>query len=198
MQPRVTKALTRALFVEWARFGYAALSLEAVAKRAGVGKAALYRRWPSKLDMVADRLETVGISITAVPCTGSLESDLTALLTSVRNLLRHRMVRSILSDLHAEMPRNLSLAVKIHGRLQRERREQSTAILRRAIEHGEIAGDLNRNLFNDAGIAALYWRQVVLEEKADDAYVSALVRMMVASLLSDRSTATWNDLSSTA
>lgn len=39
MQRRVTDALTRALFVEWARVGYAALSLEAVAKRAGVGKA---------------------------------------------------------------------------------------------------------------------------------------------------------------
>ncbi|RYZ59046.1 MAG: TetR/AcrR family transcriptional regulator, partial [Proteobacteria bacterium] len=49
MQPAVTDALTRELFGEWAERGYAAISLERVALRAGVGKAALYRRWPSKL-----------------------------------------------------------------------------------------------------------------------------------------------------
>jgi AcrR family transcriptional regulator len=46
MRPSVTEALTKALFEEWARTGYGALSLETVAKRARVGKAALYGRWP--------------------------------------------------------------------------------------------------------------------------------------------------------
>lgn len=179
MQPRVTDALTRALFVEWARSGYAALSLEAVAKRAGVGKAALYRRWPSKLAMVTERLETVGINITAAPDTGSLEGDLRAALLSLRDLLRHRMVRQILADLHAEMTRNSQLAAKVRGRLQQERRSRGTAILEKAIARGEIAASMDGELFNDVGAAALYWRLVITGGAADDGYVEALVQMML-------------------
>jgi AcrR family transcriptional regulator len=48
LQPEITKAITGAVFDELADQGYARLSMEAVAKRAGVGKSALYRRWPSK------------------------------------------------------------------------------------------------------------------------------------------------------
>ncbi|THD53513.1 helix-turn-helix domain-containing protein, partial [Phenylobacterium sp.] len=47
-RPQITDALARRFFEEWARVGYSALSLDAVARKAGVGKAALYRRWRSK------------------------------------------------------------------------------------------------------------------------------------------------------
>ena len=50
-RPQITDALTRTFFEEWSRVGYSALSLDAVARKAGVGKAALYRRWRSKADM---------------------------------------------------------------------------------------------------------------------------------------------------
>jgi AcrR family transcriptional regulator len=179
MQPRVTDALTRALFIEWARVGYAALSLEAVAKRAGVGKAALYRRWPSKLAMVTDRLETVGVDITATQDTGSLEGDLRAFLLSLRNLLSHRMVRQILADLHAEMTRNSQLADRVRNRLQTERRSRGTAILQKAIARNEIAGGTHEELFNDVGPAALYWCLVITGAAADDRYVEALVQMIL-------------------
>jgi AcrR family transcriptional regulator len=179
MQPRVTDALTRALFIEWARVGYAALSLEAVAKRAGVGKAALYRRWPSKLAIVTDRLETVGVDITGTQDTGSLEGDLRAFLFSLRDLLRHRLVRQILADLHAEMTRNSQLADRVRNRLQKERRSRGSAILQKAIARNEIAAGTHEELFNDVGAAALYWRMVITGGTADDHYVEALVQMIL-------------------
>ena len=116
MQPAVTQALTRALFVEWARVGYGTLRLEAVARRAGVGKAALYRRWPSKLAMVCDCLEQLDLSLSAIPDTGSLLGDVRGLLSSLRRLLRHGLVRRILPDLHAEMGRSPELSQAIRGR----------------------------------------------------------------------------------
>ena len=71
VRPAVTAAITRATFREWARVGYASLAMEAVARRAGVGKAALYRRWPSKEALVADLMRQVGTPLGEVPDHGS-------------------------------------------------------------------------------------------------------------------------------
>src|SRR5258707_518226 len=49
LQTEVTDAITNAFFEELAEVGYGRLSIDAVARRAGVGKAAIYRRWKSKL-----------------------------------------------------------------------------------------------------------------------------------------------------
>ncbi len=181
MQPSVTDALTRALFEEWARVGYGALSLEAVAKRAGVGKAALYRRWPSKLAMVSDRLEGVGVELTEVPDTGSLLGDVRGFLRSVRRLLRHPLVRRILPDLHAEMNRSPELAKAVRGRLQTERRERGALLFERAMRRGEIAPGLDVDLANDV-VGLIYWRMIVTGERADAAYVEQLARFIVAAL----------------
>lgn len=182
MQPAVTEALTRALFVEWARAGYGALSLERVARRAGVGKAALYRRWPSKLAMVCDRLEQLDIELAQVPDTGSFEGDVRALLESLRRLLRHGLVRRILPDLHAEMARSSALSGAIRGRLQVTRRERATLILQRAIERGEIGADTNIELANDALGALIYWRLIVTGARASDAYLDQLALFLVRAL----------------
>ena len=96
----VTNALTRSFFEEWARTGYAGLSLERVARTAGVGKAALYRRWPDKVSMASDLLSQVGLTVTDVEEHGSLEADLHAVLLAIRRILRHPKVRRILTDLH--------------------------------------------------------------------------------------------------
>jgi AcrR family transcriptional regulator len=101
MQGDVTDALTRAFFDEWARVGYAALSLERVAKNAGAGKAALYRRWSSKVAMASDLLSRLGLTLFELPDTGSLEADLLAFLLSLRRVLRHRLIQRVTLDLFA-------------------------------------------------------------------------------------------------
>lgn len=182
MQPAVTEALTRALFEEWARYGYVGISLERVAQRAGVGKAALYRRWPSKLAMVAERLEHVGIEMAPIMDTGSLEGDIKALLYQFRRVLRHRLVRRILPDLHAEMQRNPALAGGVRSRVQIERRQRAASILQRAIARGELPADTDIELFNDAGGGMLYWRMIITRDRADRDYLEALTTFIVAGL----------------
>lgn len=182
MQPTVTLALTRALFEEWAEHGYVGISLERVAGRAGVGKAALYRRWPSKLAMVSDRLADVGIELALLVDTGTLEGDIKALLYQLRRILRHRLVRRILPDLHAEMQRNPDLAGDVRGRLQTERRRRSATILERAVARGELPADVNVDLFNDTIGGLLYWRVIITREKANRAYLDTLMRFIMAGL----------------
>lgn len=182
MQPAVTHSLTRALFEEWAEFGYVGISLERVAGRAGVGKAALYRRWPSKLAMVSERLAEVGIELALLVDTGTLEGDIRALLYQLRRVLRHRLVRRILPDLHAEMQRNSDLAGNVRGRLQIERRQRTATILERAVARGELPADVDVDLFNDAVGGLIYWRLIITRGKPDREYIGTLTRFIVAGL----------------
>ncbi len=182
MQPKVTEALTRAFFAEWARVGLGALSLEAVAKCAGVGKVALYRRWPSKEIMTFDRLETVGIALTDAPNTGSLEADPRVLLLGLRRVLRHPEVRRILPDFHAEMARSPEFSAKIRGRLQEGRRRRAEVVIRLAIERGDLAANTDVALGCDALGAMIYWRLIITDCRISTAEVERLAAFIAAGL----------------
>jgi AcrR family transcriptional regulator len=181
MRPEVTEALTRAFFHEWARTGYSGLSLERVARSAGVGKAALYRRWPEKAVMASDLLSRIGLTITDVGDQGSLESDLKAALFAIRRVLRHRLVKRILVDLHAEIERTPALEQVIRP-FQRARRDRIDALIDRAIERGEVAPSIDRETAADLVAAPLYWRLAVLGKRSDRAHVERLARMIAAAL----------------
>ena len=182
MQERVTRAIERAVFREWAASGYAALSMEAVARRAGVGKAAIYRRWPSKLAMVSDVMTRVDLLLASKVAGASLQADISALLRQVRRVLRNPLVARILPDLHAEMPRNPELAAAIRSNLQINRRARAEEILERAISRGELAPDIDKDLAIDMLGALLYWRMIVTRQTADDAYLARLTDLVLRAL----------------
>ncbi len=181
MKVEVTDALTRALFEEWAVRGLSALSLEAVARRAGVGKAALYRRWSSKLDMVENRLYAVGLTITEIDDHGSLYEDIVALLLVVRRLLRHPLLRRIVADIHAEQTRNPAVR-KILEAFQLERRNRMEIVLIRAIQRGELREESNLELMKDILISPLYWREIVLQKRLHRADLYSLADALCVAL----------------
>lgn len=161
LQADVTAAITRAAFREWAHTGYAGLAMETVARRAGVGKAALYRRWPSKAAMVAHLLERAGAPPAEVPDLGSFRAEVRAFLDVSARLLRRPLVRRIVADLHAEMARSSELAALVRGRLQVARRALARRILDRAVARGEVHPSVDVELVLDLLAAPLYWRLVV-------------------------------------
>lgn len=182
MRTSVTEALTRAFFEEWARTGLGALSLERVARRAGVGKAALYRRWSSKQDMAIELISTVGLTLTPIPDSGSLLNDLRLILLSLRRTLRHPLIRRILPDLHAEMARRGGLGAEIRNTLQYERRERGKLIVDRAIARGELPKGTDHDLANDSLAGILYWRMIVTGGRADRAEIDRIARFIAAGL----------------
>lgn len=175
----VTDALVRAFFEEWAEAGYGGLSLERVAKRAGVGKAALYRRWSSKPEMASDLLTRVGLRITETGDLGSLEADIEGLLFAIRRVLRHPMIRRILADLHSQIVREPALSQAIRP-MQQARRDQAHDIVERAIARGELAPGVDRETIADIVGAPIYWRLVVLGGRADRDHIRRLARMAAA------------------
>ena len=179
----VTAALRRAFFREWAESGYAALRMERVAARAGVGKAALYRRWKSKGAMATALVEGLATSLVPVPDTGSLAGDVRAFQRSLARVLRHRTVHRILPDLHAEGARSPELA-RLLRTVTTSRRERGLAILDRATARGELAPDVDRELALDLMAAPIYWRVIAtggrLEEEDLEANTRAFLRAVSA------------------
>ncbi len=181
IRPDLTAALYRALFEEWAKTGYTGISLERAAARAGAGKAAIYRRWPSKLAFASDAIETVGFRLTDVSDHGSLADDLTAYLLMTRRTLRHRLVRRILPDLIAERARSRDLAPLL-DRVAALRRGEGERMLDRAIGRGELRIDLDRELAMDLIPSPLYWRIIVRGRPATRLDIDREVTALVAAL----------------
>jgi AcrR family transcriptional regulator len=183
-RPQITDALARTFFEEWARVGYSALSLDAVARKAGVGKAALYRRWRSKADMASDlvkQLSAMAIMLGDPGDQGSLEADLYAGLLAVRRILRHPLVRRILPDLYTAIPREPALAAAMRpGEMAREKKVE--ALVDRAIARGELSADIDRRTATDFLIGPLYWRIVVLGERCDRRRLKRLAHMTAAAI----------------
>jgi AcrR family transcriptional regulator len=181
MQSDVTAALTRAFFEEWARVGYAALSLERVSKNAGAGKGALYRRWPSKIAMASDLLSKVGLTLFELPDTGSLETDSLAFLVSLRRVLRHRNIQRVLLDLLGQLDREPALQAAIRP-FQEARRRRVMTLIDRAIARAEVPTSVDRETAADLMISSLYWRVVVNGGRSDSQHLKKLARMIAVAI----------------
>lgn len=160
IRPELTKALFRALFEEWAEMGYAAISLERVADRAGAGKAAIYRRWPSKLEFACEAIRSVEVMRLGATDQGSLQKDIRTYLRSTRTVLQHRLVRRIIPDLVAERLRSTELSEILDG-IATSRRQFVHRLLERAIARGELKPGLDRELAIDLLFSPLYSRMIV-------------------------------------
>ncbi len=177
----ITDALTRAFFGEWARVGYSAVSLERVAKEAGVGKAALYRRWSDKKDMACDLLAQVGLTLTVGEDQETLEADLLALLFALRRILRHPTIRRVVSDLQAEIERTPVLGQVLRP-YQRAQLAGVDMLIDRAIARGELTPAVDRETAADLIFAPLHWRVAVVLGQSDRAYIARLSRMIAAAI----------------
>lgn len=181
MRDEVTDALLRAFLEEWASHGYAALSLERVAARAGAGKAAIYRRWPSKVAIAAEAAEKYGKILTDVTDHGTLKGDLEAYLLMLRRALRHRLVGKILPDLYAEASRGSEL-VPVLRDLSVSRRQGGTSLIERAVARGELRAGIDRELAMDMIPASLYWGMIVTRRRVTRIQLQRQVDALLAGL----------------
>jgi len=181
MRADLTEALFAALFTEWAQTGYTGISLERVAARAGAGKAAIYRRWPSKLVFATEAINTLGIQLSDTTDHGSLLADIRHFLLVMRRALRHPLVRRILPDLYAEQARSSELAPLLN-QLAALRRGLGTSLLQRAITRSELSINVNIELALDMLPSSLYWRMVILGQNVRKADIERQAIAIVAAL----------------
>jgi AcrR family transcriptional regulator len=182
LQPGVTEAITEAVLDELADSGYGRLSMEAVARRAGVGKSALYRRWPSKQEMVMAVLAEFSVELAVAPDTGSLHGDLLAILHALRDWLTHPRAARIIPDLAAEGVRNPEVAEAVATAIGEPRRARGAVALRRAIDRGELPPDTDLEMALDLVAAPIYWRLSVRHAAAEPDYLENLAEHLLRAL----------------
>jgi AcrR family transcriptional regulator len=149
------KAILDAAYDELQERGYAALTIEGIAGRAGVGKQTIYRWWPSKADVVLDALLDLVSTRIIVPDKGSLAEDLIAFL---RATFRQRGQRPVLVGLMAQAVLDPVFATQFRDRFLFSRREALRGILQRAVERGEVAAELDLELLIDVVYGVLWYR----------------------------------------
>ncbi|MFJ8191268.1 TetR/AcrR family transcriptional regulator [Streptomyces sp. NPDC096094] len=173
----VTEAIRAAVFEELAAVGYARMSIEAIARRAGVGKTAVYRRWRSKLHLVLDIVSALAVQGLPAPDTGSLEGDLRLLYEVTSRALRHPVASQIIPDLQAEAARNPDIAEAMRKALREGQDGVASRILAAATERGELGPAVDTDLALDLISGPLYWRSVVIRSpKLPKGYLAALAR----------------------
>lgn len=179
----VTEAIRAAVFEELASVGYARMSIEGIARRAGVGKTAVYRRWRSKQHLVLDLVSAIAVQGLPAPDTGSLEGDLRLLYEVTSRALRHPVASQIIPDLQAEAARNPDIAEAMQKALREGQEGVASRIVVAAARRGEISPDADEDLALDLISGPLYWRSVVIRSpKLPKGYLGALARATAEAL----------------
>jgi len=179
----VTEAIRSAVFEELAAVGYARMSIEGIARRAGVGKTAVYRRWRSKLHLVLDLVSAIAVQGLPAPDTGTLEGDLRLLYEVTARALRHPVASQIIPDLQAEAARNPDIAEAMRKALREGQEGVASGIVAAAERRGEVRMGIDDEMALDLISGPLYWRSVVIRDpKLPKDYLEKLTRATAAAL----------------
>ncbi|MEO3788919.1 TetR/AcrR family transcriptional regulator [Nonomuraea sp. B10E15] len=147
-------AIHKATLDELAEVGYAGLTMERVAERARASKASLYRRWPSRIELVMEAVYSSLPTPESSPDTGNFRDDLVAMLRRTAQALSGPAGEAM-RGLLGEALRNESPLNAMRRSSQGAGRRMMEEIVRRAVERGEVdPGDVTARRL-DAGQALL-------------------------------------------
>jgi AcrR family transcriptional regulator len=135
--PTLNGVLMTAALEEYARTGWGSFTMQGVARRAGVGKSALYLRWSTKEQLLVDSIESVTLPLTASIDTGDLHGDL---IESARGLMKYFLDPIGWATLRVAVDVAVEFAEldPFQERIVDTLRSSVSAIFARAAERGEI------------------------------------------------------------
>ena len=166
-----------------AESGYGGLSIEQVAQRAGVTRQTIYRRWPSKLELVAAVLAMSNDDVTPLPDTGDLRNDLVSLAR--RFSVHKRPGGSFLHSLIAEAQFDANLAGVV-DEYTASRRRQALAVIERARERHELRPDVSAETLTDLFYGFAWYRRLITRTTMVDADYERMVDSLLHGALKER------------
>ncbi len=119
--------------------GYGALTIEGVAARSGVAKTSIYRRWPSKAEMVFDLMLHSSDELPPVEDRGSLAGDIDVLAGRIVALVAGPLGRRIFPGLIGDAAGDPALLERLRTTIVLDGREQIAQVLERSVHRGELA-----------------------------------------------------------
>lgn len=153
--------------------GYDRLTVEAVATEAKSSKATIYRRWPSKTELVlAAFIEGTRVQLVP-PRTGSLRTDLLIIGTSVCTQAREH--GSTMSAIMSEIAHSPELSAALQSQFVLQRKKLMRDVLTEAVERGEIEAQAIHDELWDVMPGYLVFRSLIPGRPPTEATVRALV-----------------------
>jgi AcrR family transcriptional regulator len=131
------------------------LSIERIARTAGVGKATIYRRWNGKEELFVDVIRAAELPGT------SMRDDLVVLLESLRQRGLANRSSAILRNVHAQMKSSPKIWAAYHSTVVAPRRRLGLEVLRRGQENGELRKDVDVDLMNDLLVGPMLVRSLL-------------------------------------
>jgi AcrR family transcriptional regulator len=173
----VVRGILDAALEELARTGYGALRVEDVAARAGVNKTTVYRRWPTKEDLVRAAILSMTADTVTAPGTGSLRGDLLEVARRFVSVMGSCGVQGLMRLVLAEGPDSELFAIakslkKVHESVPR-------AVVEAAQARGELLPGIDAVLLFDVLIGAIHKKIHMDREPAPDEYLGRVVDLIL-------------------
>ncbi|WP_326739278.1 TetR/AcrR family transcriptional regulator [Streptomyces sp. NBC_01022] len=174
--PVLERAILDAALERLSTVGWSGLTMEGVAAGAQTGKAAIYRRWPSKEDLVADALRSALPAIGDAPDYGNIREDLYQLCCGLRDAMLSKSgsaLRAVLHECDADTAERFQ-SVILNGVIG-----PTTALIRgvvsRGVDRGEVRADALRGLAFDVIPAMMMYRSKVCGSEWTDEDIADLI-----------------------
>lgn len=170
---RARQAILRAAGELVDRDGVAAVTVEAIAERAGVGKATVYRWWPNKAAVVTDSFLELAAPEIHFMDTGSVCEDIRLQMRALIQILAGQSGRTI-AALVAEGQADPEIARTFRAHWTKKRRAETRRVLKRGVERGELRAGLDLEVAMDALYGPIYYRLLVGHAPLEESFADVL------------------------
>ena len=174
---RVVATVLRTTLEVLGQQGYAGVRIDDIAARAAVNKTTIYRRWPTRADLVIAALTSLAVPPKAVQ-TGRLEADLRAMFMTATTLRATPAGRGVVRALIAE--RGDPEVDRVVGELRELHRAPARRILEQARRRGELPPRTDIELLLDILTGTIYGRLRECPQPLDPSWVRRVVRLVLA------------------
>ncbi|MEU9144117.1 TetR/AcrR family transcriptional regulator [Streptomyces sp. NPDC048349] len=159
--------------------GYAELTIEGVAQRAGVHKTTLYRRWKDRASLVVDALAEHFATDIPIPDTGAVETDLQALARALVQSMTDPVGRAVQTAMFSDAGR-LPEVAEAKRQIFADRFRRAKPVIERAIERGELPTDTDPVELIKTLAAPIYFRLLVSADPVEEGTAEQAVRITLA------------------
>lgn len=160
--------------------GVGGLTVDAVAARAGVGKATVYRHWESRAKLIVDAVSTLVHDDEALDH-GSLREDLRTTYERIAQVCSTGVLAQVMPSLAEAASRDPELA-SVHRDFVARRRQHLLAALERAAARGELRPGVDLDIAADLVAGPMFYKKLVHHQCPDSAYAAALLDLVMAAL----------------
>lgn len=155
--------------------GFAGVTIEGIASRAGVAKQTIYRWWSSKAEVLMDAFAEDAAEDLAPPDRGSLATDLTEHLARLAGFLGCSDAGRVFVALIGQAQHDAGLAATFRARWLDAQRERDRLPLERAVARGELPAGLDLDVELDQLLGPIYYRLLVTGDAVSPEFVARLV-----------------------